>query len=48
MFTITPALPWQERSTLLGGLALGEVTCYVGCTEQAGDLVVLGIINIKS
>ena len=44
MFTITPALPWRERNTRLGGSALGEVTCSVGCTEQACDLV-LGIVS---
>ena len=36
-FLMTPAWPCRDRSTLLGGLALGEVTCSVGCTEQAGN-----------
>ena len=46
VFTITPALPCRERSTLLGGLALGEVTCSAGCAEQACDRVV-GITGIR-
>ena len=40
-FTITPALPWRERSIRLGVLALGEVTCSAGCTEQACDRVLV-------
>ena len=46
-FTITPALPCRERSTLLGGSALGEVTCSVGCTEQACDRVVGMVIKYE-
>ena len=44
-FTITPALPWRERSTRLGGSALGEVTCSAGCAEQACDRV-LGMTKV--
>ena len=38
-FTTTPALPCRERSIRLGGLAPGEVTRLVGCTNLACDRV---------
>ena len=38
-FTTTPALPCRERRILLGGLAPGEVTRLVVCTNLACDRV---------
>ena len=38
-FTTTPALPCRERSILLGGLALGEVTRSAVCADLACNRV---------